>query len=88
MPREGTVKVMSKADVQQEVKAMKVQTNIIDLENDIRPTSSRSPTPTSRAACSRRTSTATTVNVSSTAATASANYSYMSVSAWRRPTPA
>ena len=79
----GTVvRVMSTADVQQEVKAMKVQTNIIDLENDILADIEQKPdADITGGLFSPDIDSDNSMNVSSTAATASANYSYMSVSA-------
>lgn len=78
----STVKVMSTAEVQQEVKTMKMQTNIINLENDILADIEQKPeADITGGLFSPDIDSDNSINVSSTAATASANYSYMSVSA-------
>lgn len=78
----STVKVMSTAEVQQEVKVMKTQTNIINLENDILADIEQKPdADITGGLFSPDIDSDNSLNVSSTAATASANYSYMSVSA-------
>ena len=77
----STVKVMSKAEVQQEVIAMKQQTNIMELENDILSDLEQKPTADITGGMFAPDVTSdNSLNISTTAATASANYSYMSVS--------